>query len=189
MKFLELEGKALEAYEDYAALMRGSLDCALDSTKDGLRVCQSPLEQLFLVTFLFIAGPTDNVVNNDAGTGPEFRFELYNDSFLIIEPQAKIEIEGHTYHADFLLTYKTRRPRLASRLQVVVEIDGHNFHERTKEQARRDRTRDRAMIRAGFVVFRFTGSEIHADPSRAAQEVRRYIMDFERRLMDTEDYI
>jgi very-short-patch-repair endonuclease len=78
------------------------------------------------------------------------------------------------YRADFLLTFHTwsRAGRLV-RPSVVVEVDGHNFHERTKEQARHDRSRDRAMQESGLLVFRFTGSEVFADPiACAAQAVR-----------------
>ncbi len=42
----------------------------------------------------------------------------------------------------------------------VIECDGHDFHERTKEQAQRDKKRDRELQAAGYKVFRFTGSEI-----------------------------
>lgn len=54
---------------------------------------------------------------------------------------------------------------------LAVECDGHDFHERTKEQAARDRARDRALLGAGIPVVRFTGSEIHRDPQGCADEV------------------
>lgn len=54
---------------------------------------------------------------------------------------------------------------------IVVEVDGHEFHERTKEQAAYDRSRDRWMSLQGITVLRFTGSEIWADPDRCAAEV------------------
>jgi very-short-patch-repair endonuclease len=54
---------------------------------------------------------------------------------------------------------------------VVVECDGHDFHERTKAQAERDRSRDREMTLAGHTVLRFTGSEIHRDLPRCAADV------------------
>lgn len=44
---------------------------------------------------------------------------------------------------------------------IVVECDGHDFHERTKEQAARDRSRDRALTRSGIQFLRFTGREIY----------------------------
>ena len=54
---------------------------------------------------------------------------------------------------------------------VFIECDGHDFHERTKEQASRDRTKDRAIQEAGLTVLRFTGSEIYRDPDGCAAQV------------------
>ena len=56
-------------------------------------------------------------------------------------------------------------------VKCVVEADGHDFHERTKEQAQRDRKRDRDLQSAGYLVLRFTGSEIYRDPWRCAEQV------------------
>lgn len=49
-------------------------------------------------------------------------------------------------------------------LKLVIECDGHDYHERTKEQARRDKRRDRWFQTHGTTVLRFAGSEIWADP-------------------------
>lgn len=66
-------------------------------------------------------------------------------------------------------------------LKVVIECDGHDFHERTKEQAARDRSRDRELQSLGFKIFRFTGSEIWGDPLACVYEieaeVRRWLSD------------
>ena len=54
---------------------------------------------------------------------------------------------------------------------LVVEVDGHEFHDRTKDQAARDRRRDRDMIREGLRVVRFTGTEVVGQPEVCAAEV------------------
>lgn len=54
---------------------------------------------------------------------------------------------------------------------LAVECDGHDFHERTKEQAKRDRSRDRALQDNGYAVYRFTGSEIYRTPLKCARQV------------------
>lgn len=77
---------------------------------------------------------------------------------LIIQLQAELE----SYRVDFLLKVGDRR--------LVVECDGHDFHERTKEQARRDKARDRELQASGYPVYRFTGSEIWADVFACARE-------------------
>lgn len=54
---------------------------------------------------------------------------------------------------------------------LVVECDGHDFHERTKAQARRDRSRDRRLQAAHYMIFRFTGSEIHSQCDMVARQI------------------
>jgi very-short-patch-repair endonuclease len=78
--------------------------------------------------------------------------------------QKDFQIGGKTYRADISISDNDMGAH------VVLEADGHDFHERTKEQAARDRSRDRAMTAAGITVLRFTGSEIWRDPMRCASE-------------------
>lgn len=65
-----------------------------------------------------------------------------------------------SYRADFLIRYQHEGVAVWG----VIECDGHDFHEKTKEQAQRDKARDRDMQAAGLLVLRYTGSEIWADP-------------------------
>jgi len=58
---------------------------------------------------------------------------------------------------------------------LVVECDGHDYHERTKEQAAKDKSRDRHLVASGFTVMRFTGSELYSDPFARAREVSSYL--------------
>lgn len=58
---------------------------------------------------------------------------------------------------------------------LIVECDGHDFHERTKEQAAKDRARDREFQSAWFGVFRFTGSELYRDPYGKAGETLNWL--------------
>lgn len=74
------------------------------------------------------------------------------------------------YKVDFLIE-KWDNP---NPIRVVVECDGHDFHERTKAQAAHDRSRDRYMLTRGLPVLRFTGSEIHADPFKCAAQIYEF---------------
>ena len=85
-----------------------------------------------------------------------------------IEPQFPLRIDGKNYRADFMISNPD------SQLKMIVEADGHDFHEKTKEQAAKDKSRDRAMLAAGYRVMRFTGSEIWHDPHKCAQEVKSF---------------
>jgi len=92
---------------------------------------------------------------------------------LTIEPQANID----EYRVDFALTLRspvqeslaTPFPRCHFQ-HMVVECDGFNFHDRTRDQACRDRKRDRRLQTLGYLVFRYAGSEIWADVFQCATE-------------------
>jgi very-short-patch-repair endonuclease len=69
------------------------------------------------------------------------------------------------YRSDFCIKSTSDKALLA------IECDGHDWHERTKSQARRDRARDRAFTRNNIRNVRFTGSEISCNPRACAAEV------------------
>lgn len=71
------------------------------------------------------------------------------------------EVEGH--RVDLALISAERR--------IAVEADGHPWHERSPEQAARDRARDRALQRAGWMILRFTGTELVRDGGGCAREI------------------
>jgi len=74
------------------------------------------------------------------------------------------------YRIDFWLRHKN------CPAPIFIECDGHDFHERTKEQAERDRSRDRAVQAAGIPILRFTGREIWRDTGAIVTEIFRFIM-------------
>lgn len=89
---------------------------------------------------------------------------------VLVQPQATWK----EYRFDFLIIARFGPPP-AGTIRIVVECDGHDFHERTKEQAAHDRSRDRALTAAGFKVFRFTGSEIFRGAEKCVWEIGRYL--------------
>ena len=60
------------------------------------------------------------------------------------------------------------------KVECVIECDGHDFHEKTKEQVARGKRRDRDLISMGYDVIHFSGSEIWHDVDACSQ----YICDF-----------
>ena len=62
---------------------------------------------------------------------------------------------------------------------IYVEIDGHDYHERSKEQAQRDSERDRRILRAeleGAPVIRFTASEVYRNHSGCFSEAAETLL-------------
>lgn len=81
---------------------------------------------------------------------------------LCVAPQVNLV----AYIPDFVI-FGRRRKRYFG---VVVECDGHEFHEKTKEQASRDKLRDRRLLRAGWHTIRYSGSDIWRDPVGCAED-------------------
>lgn len=57
-------------------------------------------------------------------------------------------------------------------VMIAIEADGWDWHYRNKIQVQRDHTRDRYLQSFGWIVLRFTGSEIVEDPARMADEIK-----------------
>lgn len=79
-------------------------------------------------------------------------------------PQVKIG----AHRVDFLLLHTKGLVGFGG---IVIECDGHDFHEKTKDQAARDKARDRDLQDAGYKVLRFSGSEIWRDAFKCANEI------------------
>lgn len=104
---------------------------------------------------------------------------------LYIEPQAQLG----EHRVDFHITYKEVTPDFSNPIKLpdgreipgtkeiekkmVLECDGHDYHDRTKEQARKDRGRDRTLQSLGYLVYRYTGSDIWSDVFRCAHQAVR----------------
>lgn len=139
---------------------RGIPPSAYCRLTDWINRGETPIERRLLTGLLFCPfgfyDELNEVVSVDELT-PE---RLAQASSALIVPQAQIaELAWRVDFVVFLSTYDkdVRPPRL------VIECDGHDFHERTKEQAARDRKRDRDLQALGVPILRFTGSEIFRD--------------------------
>lgn len=147
---------------------------AMASLEPGLSACGSPIEEAMLGA-LCIAGlhKVDAVqIETEASARLGRSGEVLD--LLIIEPQFSVG----RYRADFRLVQRNRwgaGEDKVAQAELLIECDGHDFHERSKEQARRDKRRDRELQSDGFKVLHFTGSEIWADPLACAQEALRQI--------------
>jgi hypothetical protein len=153
----------------------------------GLSLCESPIEARFLLALVCTCAMNDQALSiHDTKEAEVFGCSgAHGDSVLIIRPQAVIGKQ----RVDFALTLTFTNPLramakmcgeqepqyLSERVNVMlaIECDGHQFHEKTPEQAKCDKNRDRNLITSGYPVMRFTGSEIYADPLRCSEQVVR----------------
>lgn len=125
-----------------------------------LKECESPIERAFAVALFMVHGYFRGKPHGDANF---LLTEHSPQQFLV--PQFKATQTDH--RVDFLLGWASRP---FEHTAIVIECDGHAFHERTKEQAARDKARDRDLSSEFARVLRFTGSEIYRNPCGCAVE-------------------
>lgn len=90
---------------------------------------------------------------------------------LSVLAQERIE----NYRVDFLVRFCPLHNLDASK-NIIIECDGHEWHEKTKEQAQKDKERDRTLTKLGYIVFRYTGSEIVDDPWKIYKDVEELLL-------------
>lgn len=147
---------------------------------------ESPIEALVLADFVdvYVVHPTEYELPDelcevvDEAMGPVDRrtaewaaamrsvWPAFSEAFTprsAFAPQFQVQIGALRYRLDLAI--------LGRGYRLCVEFDGHDFHERTKEQATRDKTRDRALVREGWTVLRYTGLEVYRDPNAVVFDI------------------
>jgi hypothetical protein len=94
-----------------------------------------------------------------------------------LSAQTEIVVEGTKYRADFTVVMDRHPGHYGSGVfttypKLAIELDGHEFHERTKEQATYRNQRDRALQAAGWKVLHVSGSELYRSPAECVNEIQ-----------------
>lgn len=94
---------------------------------------------------------------------------------LQLRPQAWLETAGARYRLDFVLEPMDDwlRGALQSEhleLKVGIELDGHDYHEKTRAQVTARNQRDRDLAAAKWTILHFSGAELHRNPMAAVIE-------------------
>jgi hypothetical protein len=77
--------------------------------------------------------------------------------------QHPITANGHQYRLDLAIVDA----------HIAIELDGHEFHERTPEQVAQRNVRDADIQVAGWLILHFCGREVLRDPWGCATRLKR----------------
>lgn len=122
--------------------------------------CESPIEVIFAYYY-------DRWYSN--------KFHSKDLVFELIPQEIITTDNSKTYRVDFLLEcylYKEKDEYYSS---LIVECDGHQFHEKTKEQVRKRNERDFNLKLSGYDIIHFSGSEIYNEPEKCVNNVIEYL--------------
>lgn len=130
----------------------------------GEDIIKSPIEQIFSTAF-------------------ELYCKLENKDEIYLFPQHEIKCNEKKYIADFAFEADDYLSQLILRdkikncdFKLVIECDGYEFHQKTKEQVQRDNEREFDLKMAGYEVLRFSGTQIYKNPLKCAEDTYNYIM-------------
>ena len=128
--------------------------------EESLIDCESPIEQLLAMAL------------KNLDIKHIYKFNPFVD-IVDIEKQEVIDCGDKKYRVDFLIPviYKNQE-----NICFVVECDGHEFHQKTKEQVEKDNIRMRKLQKYGYEVIRFSGTEIWHRPYKCAEEILKIIL-------------
>jgi very-short-patch-repair endonuclease len=121
-----------------------------------IKDCESPIERMLAVG-----------IHN----AWEYWETLADDRKISISSQEEVVCGKKVYRPDFLVSAIIG----GKEKLLVIECDGHNFHEKTKEQAIKDRQRERDLTKNGYIVVRFTGSEIFNNLYKCVIEIKEIL--------------
>lgn len=87
----------------------------------------------------------------------------------LLRPQEAVTVGEKTYRLDFAAQpddgyAKALKAAGVTGPKIGIELDGHDWHERTKEQVTYRNQRDRDLQAAGWIVLHYSGSELIRDP-------------------------
>lgn len=169
----EGQGNMAEGYggikmkvKDYPEATYRAMDAIVRRKVEDLTLCmegcQSPIEQLMALA-LHEEFSSLHTIYEEIRVGVKI-IEIRNQDPVLVQ-------SGKTYIPDFSIPVIDVTKQGFSGKMFAIECDGHDFHEKTKEQSTHDRKRERELIAEGYTVIRFSGSEIYQDPSKCASEV------------------
>ena len=113
----------------------------------------TPIEEIMQLILLSINGNISEIYDGERCK-----------PFLLFYPQRKIG----KYRVDFLCYF------MPDKQKYIIECDGHDFHEKTKEQVKYDKQRERFFVSNGYKVLRYSGSEIFNDFFKIEEELTSF---------------
>lgn len=106
--------------------------------------------------------------------------QMFSGTTLRMERHVEVVLDEKRYVLDLVLRHDGKASRLGDPKSaayvashwplIAIELDGHTFHEKTREQVTNRNQRDRALQQAGWRVFHYSFDEFVKSPERCAWE-------------------
>lgn len=104
-------------------------------------------------------------------------------------------IEIDNYRVDFLIYTNTDKywmskefsyPQYNKKNSLIIEIDSYLWHGSTPEQFAKEKERERYLQKNGWIMHRYSGSEIYKNVEKCVEEELEYIVNIETEILTQE---
>ena len=115
--------------------------------------------------------------STDSITSLEFFKNFYGEvSSIALFSQKEIKANGKKYIVDFYFEEDEYVNKFNTDKKIIIECDGYEFHQKTKEQVQKDNEREYNLKMAGYEILRFSGTQIYNNPFKCAEDTYNYII-------------
>lgn len=135
------------------------------------RGMESPLEHLVWIAVHAMCAVRFVDVNPAPEVGRNNQMTVQRGIYL--SPQVQVG----KYRVDFVISQSGIAPEDQFG-PVVLELDGHAFHDKDKHQRSYEKARDRYLVKQGYRVLHYTGSDVVKDPFAVAHEALEMVAFF-----------
>lgn len=118
---------------------------------------ESPIEQIFITAF-------------------ELYIMFNKKKDIVLFSQKEIKANGKKYIVDFYFEEDEYVNKFNTDKKIIIECDGYEFHQKTKEQVQKDNEREYNLKMAGYEILRFSGTQIYNNPFKCAEDTYNYII-------------
>lgn len=163
--------KADELLEEYAKTnalgWASSVSADLDGHIESGKIT-SPIEQIFYVAWQYGCESC-----NDAKIEPQHKVGKFRCDFYV-------DLFGYFVEHEYPFTMNELEKIKKELPEIVIELDGHQWHEKNPSQVEKDKQRERFIVSQGYKVYRFSGREVYRRPLECVSEVRAQVREILR---------
>jgi hypothetical protein len=136
----------------------------------GFLICDCPIYSPYGLYF-YLNDPCVPFYPHEPETG-ELADKICGKGIPILSIQTAINKTNFT--SDFRLSFipynKDYSIDSDNKIDLLIECDGHEFHDGTPEVAEKTKQRDRTLVKLGYKIIHFSGREIRRNPVECVKE-------------------
>jgi hypothetical protein len=145
----------------------------IDRASDCAGQCESPMEKLFYIEWVYQTDDRDSYDN--IYVMPQFKIDNYRVDFLI-----------YTNTDKYWMSKEFSYPQYNKKNSLIIEIDSYLWHGSTPEQFAKEKERERYLQKNGWIMHRYSGSEIYKNVEKCVEEELEYIVNIETEILTQE---